>query len=644
MSWLVSLIVVGAVLTSGTGIPDGDLQNAVYRTGNASPVVLDETETFSKTYPFDSKGKIKVSNINGKIDIESWDRNEIKLEYVKVADTKEKLKRLDVQIDAQQSFFKVKTHYEKRKYKEKWKKGSKLYVDYRLTVPRTARLDSIGSVNGAVTVKNMTNYCNISAVNGRVTATNLRGTADLSTVNGVVSADFDSLDSSSSISLETVNGRVQLYIPSNSNATLKAGTLNGSIKNDFRLPVRKGKYVGRDLYGRIGSGGVKIKLSSVNGGLAIYRKDDGKSLSPATNLLNTKSNDKDDSDEIELDVVTSERLSKSERAKMTADVKRAMAEARKTRVLSEKELEKINKTAMKDAEKALKELEVVRLDKKKLEKVLKEVEKNRMEALENLSTAMFYDRSPYVEEKTQTFEVKGTPTVDIDAQDCDVIVKGWDKKKVKYSVSRVNKNRGASPVYITSTHDEKISIKVKAKSTSGISKRSERIRVEVFVPKKSNLEIHTHHELRLEGVSGEITLKSENGAVDIRDVGGSLNLEASNKYRKSRVRIVGFDGELTANLINTDVYLEGDFNDISAEGRGSRVFLTLDEDTNAMIETDSLRFRGEYKNGSNVDIAGINLVKEDDNLWRVGEGDAKFSFDLIDSEVLIRSQNSIHGR
>ena len=81
MSWLISLIVSGAVLASGSNLPNiGNDYITVGRSGNAAPVVLDETERFEKTYSFDSNGTIKISNINGSINIDSWDRNEIKFE------------------------------------------------------------------------------------------------------------------------------------------------------------------------------------------------------------------------------------------------------------------------------------------------------------------------------------------------------------------------------------------------------------------------------------------------------------------------------------------------------------------------------------------------------------------------------------
>jgi hypothetical protein len=95
-------------------------------------------------------------------------------------------------------------------------------------------------------------------------------------VNGEVRAGFDSLNAGTSLALDTVNGKVNLEVPSDINATIKADSLNGSIVNEFgAFPVRKGKPVGRDLHGRVGTGEVQIKLSAVNGGLFIGRKKDG---------------------------------------------------------------------------------------------------------------------------------------------------------------------------------------------------------------------------------------------------------------------------------------------------------------------------------------------------------------------------------
>ncbi len=295
MSWLISLLLVSSIFTTENGATYKVNQN-YNSTEGKKVIVLDETERFEQSFPLNSNGKVSVSNINGSITVEAWDRNEVKLEVTKIADSKETLADVELRIDSKPEFFSVETDYNNwnRGRDNNWKNGRRLEVQFRLSVPRTAFLDEIETVNGSVTVSNFTNYTKISAVNGSVKATNLRGTAKLSTVNGSTNADFDQLQPTDKINLSTVNGSVNLTVPSDVNATVKADTVNGNIKNDFGLPVRKGKYVGRDLYGKIGNGQTEIKLNSVNGGLSILRKQDGRTQNPVINLLPQKSEDDED--------------------------------------------------------------------------------------------------------------------------------------------------------------------------------------------------------------------------------------------------------------------------------------------------------------------------------------------------------------
>ncbi|MCB1024632.1 MAG: hypothetical protein KDB79_09590 [Acidobacteria bacterium] len=662
MPWLLSLIVTGAVLTSGTALPG--LQNQYYAvgdTGNASPVVLDETERFEKTYPFNANGVIEISNINGSIEIDSWDRNEIKFEYVKIADTTERLADMTVKIDAQSDRFKVTTDYSKMKQKDKkkWVKGAKLLAEFHLVVPKTANLRGIESVNGSVMVSSMTNNSEISAVNGTIKAMNLRGNVSLSTVNGTVYADFASLEKSSKVSVETVNGTVKLLIPSDSSATVKAETVNGRITNDFRLPVRKGKYVGNNLYGKIGNGDVPIDLNSVNGALVISRKQDGKNLSPSTNLL--KSNP--DDDEIDVVVLANKKVSEAARVKTLADFERAtevarvegLKEARRAieeatkdmRVerISSEEMKKIQQNVLKEAEKTFKELEgkSLKIDREKLMESLKMADKARLEALERTTSAMFFERSPYIEEKSETFTTKGVPSVNIDAQDCTVVVRGWDKDEVKYSVTRVQRNRANAPVIVNAENGKEVLIKVETSLPEIRSSRADQVRLEVFVPKKSNLEIHTRRELRVEGISGQIKLTSENGAVNVRDVKGKLELYATNENR-NRVRILGFEGDLYTHIMNGDAYLEGDFKKITAEGNGSTYYLTLSEDSDATIKASSINIDGDVDEDSTMRIGTVDVTREKEGVWRVGNGRANYSFDVGDGEIFLRSKSSIRSR
>ena len=165
-------------------------------------------------------------------------------------------------------------------------------MEYTLTVPRTARLDEIKLINGALDVTGVSGEVNASCINGRLEAHNLAGRAQLSTINGRLDARFDQL-LGSRVELNSVNGSVELTIPSDSKAEVEASTVSGGIDNDFGLHVNNHRFVGHDLRGELGSGGTHIKLANVNGRIEIHHAQDGRALSPVKDL---GGRDKDDDD------------------------------------------------------------------------------------------------------------------------------------------------------------------------------------------------------------------------------------------------------------------------------------------------------------------------------------------------------------
>lgn len=629
MSWFISLLLAGAVLTSGNGMPTYEYQNVATNDLNtARNAAQDVTERFEKTYPFNPDGRIEVSNLNGWIKIEAWDRPEVRIVATKVAGRQDLLADVELRIDADQNSFRVQTEYKSWKNRS-WSKDSNLSVNIELSVPRTATLGEIESVNGAVEVSNMTRYTEISAVNGDVRATNLRGTAKLSTVNGTVFADFDSLSDDSTIALGTVNGSVKLSVPSSIHATVKANTVNGSISNEFGLPVKKGEWVGRDLYGRIGNGLVKIKLNSVNGSLSINNKDGG-ITNPVVNLLPQKTSD-DFDDSFDLDIEVEPEIS----GRVRVDVQKAMKESKKAVV-----------AARKDVEKALREVEKEKalIDAGKLkqaieaEKMKDDLERAREEMVRASEALYLSRRSPYVQEKTGTLAVEGTPRVTIDAQDCDVQVRGWDRPEVKYVISRIAATGlGDEDDLRAKVTNDTTSVQIEVMNDlPGLAGPGRgQVRVEVFVPKKSHLKISTNRQIRLEGVSGELELIGVNEPINVRDSHGTLKVETVDGL----VRIIGFSGELESKAVDGDVYLEGDFKKICSVSVDGRVFLTMPDAADATLHTNSRIDAPDMKLK-----AGEADMETGMKTYRLGKGGAEYSFDFERGLLIVRPKSAIVAR
>lgn len=256
------------------------------------------TEEFHQTYALSSDGRVALENINGAAHISVWDRNEVKVDAVKYAGSKERLDDAQVRVDASSNSVSIRTEYRDHNltFNDDDERHNPASVEYTLTVPRNARLDEIKLINGSLDVTGVAGETRISLINGRLTARELSGPARLATVNGRMDARFDRL-SSSPITLKSVNGSIELTLPSDSQAEIEASTVHGGISNDFGLGVRHHEYVGHDLRGELGSGGARIRLENVNGRIEIHHANDNRALSPAKDLNRGRDRDSDDEDD-----------------------------------------------------------------------------------------------------------------------------------------------------------------------------------------------------------------------------------------------------------------------------------------------------------------------------------------------------------
>jgi DUF4097 and DUF4098 domain-containing protein YvlB len=242
------------------------------------------TEELHKTYALTADGRVELDNINGAVHISTWDRDEVKVDAVKYADTKERLDEARIEIDSGKDYLSIRTKYRDHNLTFNWgSHNNPAGVEYTLTVPRTAHLDEIKLINGALDITEVSGEVHASCINGRLEAHNLAGRAELSTINGRLDARFDQL-SGSRVELNSVNGSVELTIPSDSKAEVEASTVSGGIDNDFGLHVNHHRFVGHDLRGELGSGGTHIKLANVNGRIEIHHAQDGRALSPVKDL------------------------------------------------------------------------------------------------------------------------------------------------------------------------------------------------------------------------------------------------------------------------------------------------------------------------------------------------------------------------
>ena len=219
-------------------------------------------QQFRRSYALSAHGRIRIENRYGDVCITGWDRDEVRIEAIKSGADAGRLDDASIVVDSSAERLVVRTQYAGAESE------NPASVEYRITVPRTARLDDIRLTNGALSISGVAGAVKATSVNGSIRADRLAGGADLATVNGQVEAGFDRVSASQPISLRSVNGRIVLSIPSGSGAQLIAQNRSGEIQTDLESPAPHKN--AHHLETVLGSGGPQILLHNVNGGISVH--------------------------------------------------------------------------------------------------------------------------------------------------------------------------------------------------------------------------------------------------------------------------------------------------------------------------------------------------------------------------------------
>ena len=250
-------------------------------------------EPFDRTVPLRPGAEVRLSNVNGGVTFDAWDRNEVRIEAdkrVKAGSDSEAKKimgqvRIDVAQDAKG--VRIETKMPKRENGLfDWLFGheTSISVTYRIHVPRRAGLDAV-SVNGGLTVAGTRGKARMETTNGTISVTGVEGDLELETINGSVEvrrsagalrvtttngsieAELTDLPDASDLRLETTNGHVALRLPRDARLSIDAATTNGRVHSDFA--VEGGQPGKHSLVGDINGGGGKLYVRTTNGGVEI---------------------------------------------------------------------------------------------------------------------------------------------------------------------------------------------------------------------------------------------------------------------------------------------------------------------------------------------------------------------------------------
>ena len=588
------------------------------------------TEEFHQTYPLSATGRVSLSNINGSVRISAWDKNEVKVDAVKRAYTQERLREAEINVSASSGAIEIETEYPDYHWdsRDRQRHENPASVEYTLTVPRTARIEEVSLVNGGLDIDGVSGPVHASSVNGKVTARGLNGSVNLSVVNGRLEATLDSVGGSGSVNLSAVNGPLVATLPSDSNATVRADTVHGSISNDFNLPVRVGEYVGRELAGRLGQGGTRVSLNNVNGSIQIKRASDGKSPSAVTNLLSETraSEDLDDDNDDDNDVDEDMEDSAREAERDARDAQREIRDA-------QREIERETRKAQRDAAKISKEAAKAAKD------VAKDVEK--AVARGDFDRDFGDDARRITARESNSYQVSGSPRVRVETFDGAVTVHAWDKNEVTYTATKrafdekemkgvtVQANGSGNEVTLRAQFDKSFAHSYHEHDGRVTSYSSNAdVEFDVYVPRNAVVFVSSGDgRLRVEGINGELDLHTGDGTIDVTGSRGRLKAETGD----GRIRVEDFDGDADARTGDGRIYLDGNFRSLSARTGDGTISLSMPEGSNATIETNA-----ESVSNDGVAVAETPDTENRVRRWRIGGGGQTFTLRTGDGRIILR--------
>jgi ferric-dicitrate binding protein FerR (iron transport regulator) len=269
---------------------------------------------------------------------------------------------------------------------------------------------------------------------------------------------------------------------------------------------------------------------------------------------------------------------------------------------------------------------------------LKDVDRERIREEAREGARGNYDVARRTERESNTFNVSGAPRVRVETFDGAVSVHAWDEPEVMYTaVKRAADEREMQGIKLTAqgagnevniiAKFDKTHARVYSEKDGVVYSSNAEAEFDLYVPRNSTLFVSSGDgRLRVDGVSGELELRTGDGAIDVTAAKGRLRAETGD----GRIRVENFEGDAEARTGDGRITLDGSFTRVAARTGDGTISLSIPEGTNANVETD----------GESVYNDGVAVAESDAESrvrrWRVGGGGQTYTLRTGDGRIILR--------
>ncbi len=219
-------------------------------------------------YPLPPGGRLAIENVQGNIHVEGWDRAEVQLTGMKTAlSPAGAVDNVRIAVGFVDRVLTIRTVYLQES-------DAPVRVDYVVRVPRQVLLEELRTEEGDITVRGIEGAMNARSLNGNIFGVDITGRAIARAINGNVVVSLKDLpDRTAWLRLDTVNGNVDLILPSRPNVNLELSTVAGRIEGKYVL-VASSVPGDNTRRAHLGRGGALVRLRTVRGNIRLAERED----------------------------------------------------------------------------------------------------------------------------------------------------------------------------------------------------------------------------------------------------------------------------------------------------------------------------------------------------------------------------------
>ena len=238
------------------------------------------TDYFNGEYEAHENTILKVTTLNGQIEINAWDGDKVSFNAIKKSTFgQEELDKVEINVIESENQIEIEAKYIGQR-------TTTPSVDMNIKVPQNVTVDSVTtsngaiqisgtkgdiiatSSNGAIFIENVDGYVSATTSNGRIEIKGTTGIKDLKSSNLGIYAEVYDFQENNTIS--TSNGEITVYINPSLHADIDMTTSNGHISVtgvtlNFTISEEKHKA------GVLGDGGNTLDIHTSNGNINLRR-------------------------------------------------------------------------------------------------------------------------------------------------------------------------------------------------------------------------------------------------------------------------------------------------------------------------------------------------------------------------------------